>query len=95
MTTTPTWDDKEWATFRKWLKSMLEMGEVKVSFVKKDGDKRVMKCTLDPSLLPIKPITENKTPRKTSDATLAVYDLKAKGWRSFTVKSVTQIAFTI
>jgi len=95
MTPTSSWDDKEWATFRTWLTSMLKMGPVTVSFVKKDGDKRVMKCTLDPSLLPKKPITENKTPRKVSENTLAVYDLTAKGWRSFTVKSVTQIAFTI
>jgi hypothetical protein len=54
-----------------------------------------MKCTLDPEILPSSPVTEGKTERKKSENTLAVYDLETQAWRSFTIKSVKKVVFTM
>lgn len=90
-----TWSDKDWNKFTEWLKGMLHVGPVTVTFTKKDGSERVMKCTLDPKELPPQPITENKKERKQSDNSIAVFDLDAKGWRSFIIKSVKRVSITI
>jgi len=91
--------EKDWETFGPWLKDMLKMGPVSVTFTKKDGTQRVMECTLDPNLLPPVQVTESteepKKKKATNDNVMAVYDLESKGWRSFTIKSVTNVSFTI
>ena len=90
--------EQDWEAFSPWLKDMLKIGPVSVTFTKKDGTVRVMNCTLDPNLLPPVVVTEDAEPKKkkvVNENTMAVYDLEAKGWRSFTVKSVTNISFTI
>lgn len=89
------WDETEWNVFAGWLRGVLIVQPAKVTFIKKDGSERVMKCTLREDLLPKQEITENKTERKKSDATMAVYDLEAQGWRSFTLTSVKRVEFTI
>lgn len=90
-----TWTDKDWDKFTDWLKGMLHVGPVTVTFTKKDGSERVMKCTLDPKELPEQVITENKKERKQSDNNIAVYDLEAKGWRSFVIRSIKRVNITI
>jgi hypothetical protein len=90
-----TWTDKDWDKFTDWLKGMLHVGPVTVTFTKKDGSERVMKCTLDPKELPEQVITENKKERKQSDNSIAVYDLEAKGWRSFVIRSIKRVNITI
>lgn len=92
---TEDWAENDWTTFTTWLKSALYSNEVTVTFTKKDGSDRVMKCTLDPEVLPPSPVTEGKTERKKSENTLAVYDLEAQAWRSFTIKSVKKVTFSI
>jgi hypothetical protein len=52
-----------------------------------------MQCTLKPNLLPKKEVKEDKADRKKSEHTIAVYDLEAKDWRSFTLKSVKRVSF--
>ena len=92
------WTDNDWEQFRQWIKAMLAMGPVTVTFTKKDGTDRVMKCTLKPEDLPPMPVKEDKeekTDRKKSDTSLAVYDLEAQGWRSFVYKSVKSVSFDI
>ena len=65
-----------------------------VTFTKVNGEKRVMDCTLNMKTIP-------KEHQPKSDGNLAegveatinvikVYDVKAEGWRSFRVDSVTQ-----
>ena len=44
-----SWNEEERKTFRDWLKSHLLLGEVTVTFVKRDGSTRDMKCTLKES----------------------------------------------
>lgn len=79
---------------RKWIVDMLKMGPVRVIFTKKDGTERYMNCTLKPEL------TENyeKKTDKTKEVNLdvcPVYDLDAKGWRSFRYDSVKVVEFDL
>jgi hypothetical protein len=68
--------------------------EIKITFTKKDGTERVMRCTLDPAKLPVQESTETNANRKVSTKTMAVFDLDVQGWRSFTKKSVKCVDFT-
>lgn len=63
-----------------------------VDFNKVDGEKRVMTCSLDPSVLPVKEEKETTKTRKVSHDSLAVYDILKKDWRAFRVASVNSIA---
>jgi hypothetical protein len=87
--------DQDWEKLESWLTGMLHIDTVTVTFTKKDGTERVMKCTLSPKLLPEQTITEGKKERKKPENTIAVYDVEAKGWRSFSVKSVKRIQLMI
>jgi len=65
-----------------------------VTFTKRDGTERVMRCTLKTEHLPVLPVVEftaAKTPRKQSDTTISVWDLDKSAWRSFAVDSVKSI----
>lgn len=79
---------------RDWLVGILKQHDVEITFTKKDGSTRVMKCTLDETKIPA---TEKKTERvKTvNEDVLPVYDLDAKGWRSFRLDSITHVNFTL
>jgi hypothetical protein len=79
---------------RSWLVSHLKFGPVDVTFTKKDGTERTMKCTLKEELmLPY----EKKTDRvkEQSNETLAVYDLEKESWRSFRLDSIKRVEFSI
>lgn len=89
------WTDKEWNTFAEWIKGVLRSGKVTLTFTKKDGSLRVMQCTLNPDILPKVEIKEDRPERKKPENTIAVYDLEANGWRSFTINSVKRVQFTI
>ena len=84
---------------RKWLRDMLHMGAVTVTFTKKDGDTRVMQCTLEEAAIPEqhrpKPLAEGQTPRKRSDDSISVWDTNANGWRSFIFANVTRVEFSV
>ena len=79
---------------RKWLISMLAMGPATITFTKSDGSERVMNCTLQENVA-VK--VEKKTDRvKTvNEDVLPVYDLDAKGWRSFRLDSIKQVKFDL
>lgn len=63
-----------------------------VTFTKKNGDVRVMQCTLMESVLPKaskdEPLTQKKV-RAVNEEVCVVYDTNALGWRSFRWDSVT------
>ena len=88
------WTDEGTEIFFDRLKTILREQEIKITFTKKDGTERVMRCTLDPSKLPVQESTETNTNRKVSTETMAVFDLDVQGWRSFTKKSVKCVDFT-
>lgn len=89
------WTDDEWNAFTEWLKGALKTNIVDVTFTKKDGTERLMKCTLQPELLPKVEIKEDAKPRKESTTSLRVFDTEKNEWRSFTIKSVKNVKFTI
>jgi len=79
---------------RTWLTSHLKLGPVDVTFTKKDGTERTMKCTLmEELMLPYDKKTDRV--REESKETLAVYDLEKESWRSFRLDSITDVRFTI
>jgi hypothetical protein len=69
------------------LKDLLKHKIIQITFKKKDGTERVMKCTLQEDLVPI---YEKKTERvkKQNDETLAVWDLEKDSFRSFKLDSL-------
>ena len=68
------------------LKNLLDQNVVVVDFTKLNGDKRVMTCTLREDMKPPATKTDTmsqKKVREVSDAVVSVWDVNAKGWRSF------------
>lgn len=71
----------------------LKQSVAEVTFTKVNGERRIMRCTLDPRHLP--PMTneqfdhlDEQHKRAENQEVVAVWDLQAKGWRSFRVESV-------
>jgi hypothetical protein len=79
---------------REWLRDMLRVGEMTVTFEKLDGTTREMRCTLLESEIPeeMKPKNSGKAQ---SEESIAVFDLEKQAWRSFRYDSVRQIQFSI
>ncbi len=67
-----------------------------VSFEKKDGTIRELRCTLNSKYLPeviVEETEEVKKTRKKNDNVLSVWDLENEGWRSFRIDSVKYIRY--
>jgi hypothetical protein len=73
------------------LKKKLREGVVEVTFTKKDGTERVMKCTLKESLIPEKHRPKGDNPRESSGTVIPCYDVEKEGWRSFTFADVKSV----
>lgn len=94
MKPTDSWTEKQWQEFAAWLYDLLLENEVKVTFKKKDGTIRIMRCTLDSKVIPR---YERKTDRekKPNELNISVFDLERKAWRSFVVKNITSVEFVL
>ena len=92
-----TLSEKDVKIFKKWLKGHLAYGPTTIVFTKKDGTERTMTCTTKPELVPAESIVEGveKKEKKVNVEVIPVYDLDAKGWRSFRWDSVKQVRFTL
>ena len=92
-----TLSEKDVKIFKKWLKGHLAYGPTTIVFTKKDGTERTMTCTTKPELVPAESIVEGvvKKEKKVNEEVIPVYDLDAKGWRSFRWDSVKQVRFTL
>jgi hypothetical protein len=90
-------DDRVEPMLHKWLKDILTVTEVTVTFTKVDGTERVMRCTLETNKLPPVVIKEDAKPRKQSDTTkaLRVFDVEKQEWRSFTIKNIKRIQLSL
>ena len=90
----PLVNNQEQEVAREWLIGLLAEQTATITFLKKDGTERAMKCTLKTDLVEY---TENKTERKKTPnpEVLPVYDLEAEGWRSFRLDSIKTIEFNI
>ena len=76
------------------LKNLLEQNVLTVDFTKLNGDKRVMTCTLREDMKPRATKTDTmsqKKVREVSDAVVSVWDVNAKGWRSFRYDRVNAV----
>ena len=73
----------------------LRAKEMVVHFTKKNGEERIMTCTLRPDFIPQDSMpkgTTKKEPKPLAEQTsCSVYDVEAKGWRSFLWDNVTEI----
>jgi hypothetical protein len=79
---------------REDLKKQLEQNVLVVDFLKLNGDKRVMTCTLREDIKPAATKTDamsQKKVREVSDAVVSVWDVNAKGWRSFRYDRVNAV----
>ena len=76
------------------LKLLLSQNVVTVDFTKLDGDKRVMTCTLREDIKPAATKADSmsqKKVREVSDAVVSVWDVNAKGWRSFRYERINAV----
>ena len=87
-------DEKDQKKFRKWLRGVLRMHETTITFTKKDGTERKMRCTLNEESIP-----SEKSPKKAgkaqSEDAIAVFDVEKSDWRSFRFDSVKKIEFSL
>ena len=94
-----TLSEKDFKLFQKWLRGHLRAGPVTVTFTKKDGTERKMKCTTDTTLIMFKDptIVESKstTTRKVNEDIMPVFDLENAAWKSFRWDSVKQVSITL
>lgn len=77
------------------LTKMLRTGNYEISFTKKDGTTRKMKCTLKPEVID-EVIGSTNTPlyestRKPNPDVMPVIDIENNGWRSFRLDSIIAI----
>lgn len=76
------------------LKNLLEQNVLVVDFTKLNGDKRVMTCTLREDIKPVATKDDSisqKAVREVSDAVVSVWDVNARGWRSFRYDRVNSV----
>jgi len=79
---------------RDELKTLLQKPSITVSFTKKDGTERAMKCTRSMDVIPeeFHPKTQSEEVEENLDI-LKVFDLEVNGWRSFRVDSVKTVGY--
>ena len=71
---------------------ILSNGIHAITFTKVDGTERTMPCTLDPAILPVVEIKEEKlVPRKLNTDTLRVFVTDIQEWRSFRIENLIDI----
>jgi|TARA_B100000768_G_scaffold181855_1_gene206911 hypothetical protein len=78
------------------IKEFLHSEIIEVAFTKKNGDDRVMKCTLMSDQFPEELKTEKKVDhnellKEENKDVMAVFDVEAQGWRSFRLDTVKYI----
>jgi len=76
------------------LQNILSQNVLVVDFTKLNGDRRVMTCTLREDMKP--PATKNDTMsqkkvRELNDEVVSVWDVNAKGWRSFRYARINSV----
>jgi hypothetical protein len=97
--------------FRDWMRGLLNVAEITVTFVKADGTVRDMRCTLDIDRIPPQPpraekpakeapvdgiVRESKEVTKPEEShTQKVFDLDAGAWRSFRYDRLRKVTATM
>jgi len=81
---------------RTWVHQLLQQQVLTVDFTKKNGERRLMSCTLKEGLIPKEMLPKSDKEQKKNlleEKVCAVYDINAKGWRSFTWDNVKEIHY--
>ena len=81
-------------TDKEALALLLRQGVATVTFTKRDGTERVMKCTLQESVIVPYERKTNRIPTP-NDEVLPVWDLEANAWRSIPLEGVKTVAFDL
>lgn len=77
---------------KEWLRKVLIDSIATITFVKVNGEERVMKCTLQEQFLPTQvDLEEAIQKKKPNDETMSVWDLEARAWRSFRVENLMSV----
>ena len=79
---------------REDLERLLEQNVLVVDFLKLNGDKRVMTCTLREDMKPVATKTDTMSQKKVraiSEEVVSVWDVNAKGWRSFRYARINSV----
>lgn len=85
-----TQDELSWQ--KEWLRKVLIDDIATITFTKVNGDKRVMKCTLQEQFLPAQvDLEEAIQKKKPNDETMSVWDLEARAWRSFRIENLISV----
>ena len=79
---------------RDGLIDLLRHNIVSVTFTKVNGEERVMDCTLQANLIPNAPTQNGEliVEGKSTSNNIAVWDVKANGWRSFRIANVKNVS---
>ena len=83
--------DGEFNMSRDQLKSRLKDVVATITFTKKDGTLRQIKCTLKESYLPT--FDGQEPTRQENLDVLPVWDIENGGWRSFRMDSIKSVSF--
>jgi hypothetical protein len=81
--------------FKDWMLEHLAESEVTVTFTKKDGSNRVMRCTRNMASIPSEHAPKNEKPSAIKTDAIAAYDLDISEWRSFNLSAVTRIDWNL
>mgnify|MGYP006289018663 CR=1 FL=1 len=75
----------------EYLRETLRNNVVSLVFTKKNGEQRVMKCTLIPEKISATIRTDEENKPLTEISSVVVWDLEKNEWRSFKVERVTSV----
>ena len=92
-----TLNEADFKLFQKWLRSHLKFGPVTVTFTKKDGSERIMRCTTNPTYIMFKEpaSVESKREKKINEDVMPVFDMEEGHWKSFRWDSIKSVSFTL
>lgn len=80
---------------RELLNKFLKELHCEVTFTKVDGERRIMPCTLNPSLIPEQPIKESVKTKKANPEVMSVWCTDKQSWRSFRINSVETVKILV
>lgn len=84
--------------FQTWLKGLLHddvIKDLRITFTKKDGSDREMRCTLIEERIPTDKRPKESQNTSNSGSALRVFDTEKQEWRSFRWDSIKQVTFDI
>ena len=82
--------------FKDWITNLLsDSNPTTITFTKKDGTLRVMRCTRNVELIPSVyiPLDTASSTRKVSTTSVSAFDLDKQEWRSFLPQNITHINY--